>query len=67
MMLLLTSATTYAQPQVTQRPEVCPPSTTIVCGVVAGQRQSYWNECLARRDGAIFITPGECAKRRSYE
>jgi hypothetical protein len=31
-----------------------------VCAVKAGNRQSYWNEAVARRDGAIVLLAGEC-------
>jgi hypothetical protein len=31
-----------------------------VCAVKAGQRQSYWNEAVAGRDGAIILLAGEC-------
>ena len=41
-------------------PPPCPEGTTIVCAVKAGEMQSYWNACDARRDGALVMSPGEC-------
>ena len=45
------------------RPTVCPPVQVPVCAVLAGDRQSYWNECLAQRAGAIILRSGECPNR----
>lgn len=38
-----------------------------VCAVEAGQRQSYWNEAAARRDGALVVLPGECPAQPNSE
>ena len=35
----------------------------IVCAIKYGQKQSYWNACLAAQDGAYAITPGECPRK----
>jgi hypothetical protein len=37
-----------------------------VCGLKDGSRQTYWNACLAARDGAQFLNIGECRSSRSY-
>ena len=37
-----------------------------VCGLKNGSRQTYWNACLAARDGAQFLNVGECRGYRSY-
>src|SRR5205814_425001 len=31
-----------------------------VCALKDGARQTYWNACLATRDGAQFLNIGEC-------
>jgi hypothetical protein len=38
-----------------------------VCAVKAGQRQSYWNEEAARRDGALVVLAGECPAQPNSE
>lgn len=38
-----------------------------VCAVKAGQRQSYWNEAVARRDGALVLLAGECPAQPNSE
>ena len=38
-----------------------------VCAVKAGAKQSYWNECQARRDGALVILTGECPAQPNSE
>jgi hypothetical protein len=38
-----------------------------VCAVKAGQRQSYWNEAVARRDGAMVLLAGECPAQPNSE
>ena len=38
-----------------------------VCAVRAGDRQSYWNEQAARRDGAFILLAGECPARPNSE
>jgi hypothetical protein len=43
-----------------QQLAVNPNSQAPVCAVKAGQRQSYWNEAVARRDGAMVLLSGEC-------
>ena len=70
-MILLLSTAASAQPwssqqqlpSATQRPAICPPVVAPVCAALAGQRQTYWNECLAQRDGAIIFSIGECPYR----
>jgi hypothetical protein len=37
-----------------------------VCALKDGSRQTYWNACLAGRDGAQFLNVGECRGSRSY-
>jgi hypothetical protein len=36
-----------------------------VCALKDGNKQSYWNQCLAARDGAAILYPGECRIARS--
>ncbi len=60
-LLLLTGAAARTQPQ--QQPAACPPVQTPVCAVKAGTKQSYWNECQARNDGALVLWTGECPDR----
>jgi hypothetical protein len=36
-----------------------------VCALKDGNKQSYWNVCLAARDGAQLLYPGECRIARS--
>jgi hypothetical protein len=36
-----------------------------VCALKDGNKQSYWNECLAARDAAQLLYPGECRIARS--
>jgi hypothetical protein len=38
-----------------------------VCAVRAGDRQSYWSEKAARRDGAFILLAGECPARPNSE
>ena len=38
----------------------------VVCALKYGQRQTYWNACMAARDGAELLYPGYCAPSRSY-
>ena len=58
-LVALTDCATGAPPA--QRPPpVCPEGQTIVCAVKAGEMQSYWNVCDAKRDGAIVMFAGEC-------
>ena len=60
--LLLPAAGTDAQqPQ----PADCAQSAP-VCALKNGVRQTYWNACLAARDGAEFLGAGECRTSRSY-
>jgi hypothetical protein len=35
--------------------------------VKAGERQSYWTEEAARRDGAMILLDGECPTRPNSE
>ncbi|HEY4469626.1 MAG TPA: hypothetical protein VGN21_00560 [Stellaceae bacterium] len=37
-----------------------------VCALKNGSRQTYWNTCLATRDGAELMYAGECRQSRSY-
>jgi hypothetical protein len=37
-----------------------------VCALKGGDRQTYWNACLALRDGAQFLYAGNCRISRSY-
>jgi len=49
-----------------QQPQ--PPNCTQnapVCTLKNGSRQTYWNACLAARDAAEFLYPGECRVARS--
>jgi hypothetical protein len=39
--------------------------TAPVCALKNGSRQTYWNACLAARDAAEFLYPGECRVARS--
>ena len=43
-----------------RQPAACPEGQTIVCAVKAGEMQSYWNVCDAKRDGALVMSAGEC-------
>jgi len=45
---------------VPQQLAVNPNGQAPVCAVKAGQRQSYWSEAEARRDGAMVLLAGEC-------
>ena len=38
-----------------------------VCAVKGGERQSYWNEPAAERDGAFVVLAGECPARPNSE
>ena len=38
-----------------------------VCAVKGGDRQSYWSEQAARRDGAFVVLAGECPSRPNSE
>jgi hypothetical protein len=44
-----------------------PAGETAVCAVKAGERQSYWTEAAARRDGAMILLAGECPTRPNSE
>ena len=61
--LLLPVVASRAQPQ---PPASCAPVVATVCAVKDGIKQSYWNECLAQRDGALVVRTGECPNPRSY-
>ena len=43
-----------------QQVAINPNGQTPVCAVKGGQRQSYWSEAVARRDGAMVLLAGEC-------
>jgi hypothetical protein len=60
-LFLLPVMATRAQPQ---PPPNCA-QTAPVCALKNGTRQTYWNACLAARDGAEFLNPGECRASRS--
>ena len=49
-------------PPAAQQPAACAVQAP-VCAVLAGDRQSYWNECLAQRAGATVLRAGECPNR----
>lgn len=61
MLLLPVAATDAQQPQ----PADCARSAP-VCALKIGAKQTYWNACLAARDGAELLYPGECRIPRSY-
>jgi hypothetical protein len=61
MLLLPAAATDALQPQ----PADCAQPTP-VCALKNGVRQTYWNTCLAARDGAQLLYAGECRIPRSY-
>jgi hypothetical protein len=61
-MLLLPLAVTDAQQPA---PPECAQNAP-VCGLKNGTRQTYWNNCLAARDSAELLYPGECRTSRSY-
>lgn len=44
-----------------------PAGRATVCAVKAGERQSYWTEEAARRDGAMILLDGECPTRPNSE
>ena len=49
-----------------QPPLPCPQTDdpqAIVCAMKYGEKQSYWNACLAEQDGAYAVTPGECPRK----
>jgi hypothetical protein len=51
----------------TQQLAVDPTGQAPVCAVKAGDRQSYWNERVARLDGALVVLAGECPARPNSE
>jgi len=53
-------------PAGTQLPTGCAPVQAPVCVVLAGEKQSYWNECQARRAGALILSAGECRNSMGY-
>ena len=70
MLLLLDMAARAQQspnrqnfPPAAQQLTACAAVQAPVCAVLAGDRQSYWNECLAERAGAIVLRAGECPNR----
>lgn len=52
-------------PAGTQQPTGCAAVQAPVCAVLAGEKQSYWNECQAQRAGALILNAGECRNRPS--
>ena len=74
-MFVLLSAASCVQPSsneaklppATRQPAICPPVSAPVCAAPAGEPRTYWNQCLAQRDGAITATAGECPYRSSFE
>jgi hypothetical protein len=62
-LLLLPVVATRAQPP--QQPAACAPVVAPVCALNNGYRQTYWNACLAARDGAELLYTGECRIPRS--
>jgi len=51
--------------QATQQPTGYAPVQAPVCAVLAGDKQSYWNEDEARRAGALILSAGECRNKPS--
>ena len=50
-----------------QEAALCPAVKAPVCAVHLGEKQSYWNECEARRARAILAIPGECPIPYGYD
>jgi hypothetical protein len=48
-----------------QQPPAACAQVAPVCALKDGNKQSYWNVCLAARDGAQLLYPGECRIARS--
>ena len=68
LFLLLGAVGCGPPPQASQASAaVCPEVQAPVCAVHLGTKESYWNECKARRDGAIPVSPGECPIRHGYD
>ena len=61
VIVALSGLAVRAQPQQAQ---ACPQpdgEDAIVCAISRyGQKQTYWNACLATQDGAYAMEPGEC-------
>jgi hypothetical protein len=66
-LLLLGAAACAPPPQANQETTVCPEVIAPVCAVHLDTKESYWNECKARRDGAILAIPGECPIPYGYD
>jgi hypothetical protein len=60
LLLLPVMATRAQAPQPVNCAQVAP-----VCALKNGTRQTYWNTCLAARDGADLLYAGECRVSRS--
>ncbi len=60
LFMLLAAAACAPPPQANQETTVCPEVIAPVCALYLDTKQSYWNECKARRDGAIVESAGEC-------
>ena len=67
LFLLLGAANCAPPPQANQETAVCPEVNAPVCAVHLGTKQSYWNECMAGRDGAILASAGECPIPYGYD
>ena len=67
LFLLIVVEACAPPPQANQEAAVCPAVKAPVCAVHRGEKQSYWNECEARRQGAILTTPGECPIPYGYD
>jgi hypothetical protein len=73
--ILLLGTTAGAQPSSiqqnllsgAQRPTACAPVQAPVCGLLAGDKESYSNECEARRAGAMILGAGECRNKPSKD
>jgi hypothetical protein len=48
-----------------QQPPAACAQAAPVCALKDGNKQSYWNVCLAARDGAQILYAGECRIARS--
>ena len=67
LFLLIVVGACAPPPQANQADAVCPAVKAPVCAVHRGEKQSYWNECEARRDRAILAIPGECPIPYGYD
>jgi hypothetical protein len=67
----IVAASLLLLPVIVSRAQLPPPQpadcgqNAPVCGLKNGYRQTYWNTCLAARDGAELLYAGECRISRS--